>query len=190
MTGFKYTLTVMNKHRNFAKQTAAEWKARGFKSSKTDPSSEVAEDNAFERAETETQRPKKQIKKNKNSKSVECTQLPDTTVKKLVARTKITIERPKKKVKPYTTPADSTEPSSSPKKKKVKKPDNGVEEGAEQGEKPKSNPQPKRQKQKFKGSYCLFVGNLNFETTKEEIIKHFSVLFFIRFKVSHLITIL
>ena len=56
----------------------------------------------------------------------------------------------------------------------------GAEEATEDGEANNAAAKPnKRKKQKFKG-YCLFVGNLSYETTKEDLLKHFSVSFIIR----------
>lgn len=77
---------------------------------------------------------------------------------------------------------DGSTSTPKPKKKKAKpkaeQSEAPASEEASDGAAAPSTVKPKRKKQKFKG-YSLFVGNLSYETTKEDLLKHFSVCCFI-----------
>lgn len=193
----------MNKHRNFAKQTAAEWKARGFKSSTAqEEPSEATDDNAFSKAEASIKKVKRKINsedaksgtegrtdppKKKMAKPSGTESLPEKPKKP-----KVNPDGPLKKKKVAKTGTVSASPGEKP-KKKIKKPATQSTEAAADGSEPalkkkkkskaeKSDettneeetkkPVPKRKKQKFR-SYSLFIGNLSYQTTKEQITEHF-----------------
>lgn len=195
---------TMNKHRNFAKQTAAEWKARGFKSSTAKDEPEATDDNAFSKAEASIKKPKSQMKRkmgaeeriddppNKKIDKLKTESFAEKPKKKFV-KTDVSstgpskkakpgdvsspAEKPKKKVKKQTTeesetPADGT--SELPSKKKKPQAKKSEETANPEGTKPEKKPVSKRKKQKFR-SYSLFIGNLSYQTTKEQITEHFKV---------------
>jgi len=195
----------MNKHRNFAKQTAAEWKARGFKSSTAKEEPEATDDNAFSKAEESLKKPKSQMKRktgaeertddppNKKIDKLKTESFAEKPKKKIAKREVSSIgppkkdkagqdvsspaEKPKKKLKKQTTEASETPADGSselPSKKKKPKAKNSEETANPEGTKPEKKPVPKRKKQKFR-SYSLFIGNLSYQTTKEQITEHFKV---------------
>lgn len=83
--------------------------------------------------------------------------------------------KPKKKFKQNESAQSNDTPEKPKPIKSVQKKKKPVEEGeqpdGEEAAEEKTN--PKRKKQKFQG-YTLFIGNLSYDTTKEDILNHFS----------------
>ena len=166
----------------FAQSNATEWKARGFKNSnapQTEGESSEAGNQSREKAKNNFQpratganRAPKRLTEDAEQAAEETPTLP---VKKQKVAKKA--GKPSQDTLKETKDAGGDGGKASPKKKKKQK--KTLEEGEaaagsdgdEAAEVDTSN--PKRKKQKFQG-YTLFIGNLSYDTTKEDIQNHFS----------------
>lgn len=167
----------MKRTKKAAQAAATEWKARGFKSSKTESSEEAPViRQRVPRPEGETikktwTKPANSFKIKDGPSSPEKQQKVPKSVKKesgpegagTTPRKQRKVSKPKKE-EPGAEGAETTAPG-----------EVGGEAAGAAKEKPKE--QTKRRKQKFKaGSYNLFIGNLSYEITREDILNHFSVI--------------
>ena len=147
-----------------------QWKARGFRSS-SDVEKGNSESNPSPR---QTEKPPKVFavpagfKKSRllNQECEEKSPISEVTDSSMIP----------KPTKPKTSEAKQrpTNKSSKKIKKEVKKPEGEASEEVVGQGKEEENPNPnKRKKQKFQG-YTLFIGNLSYDTTKEDIQNHFA----------------
>lgn len=148
----------MNKSKGDNHRNPSNWKARGFKSS-----TESSDTASLPFATGTNLIPVNRALSLKRKFKTSNTQSDEATEK-----TEIAVENP-----PPTIPLKIK------KKKKISKNpttlgkgENDQSEKSEDGEKKPVQQKLKRQKQKFK-SYVLFIGNLSYETTKQDVMDHF-----------------
>ena len=162
----------MKRTKKAAQAAANEWKSRGFKSSKPEPEEKTPT------ARQRVAKPEGETIKKTWTKPANSFKIKDDS-------------SPEKQRKVSGTPKKESGAEAAPQKKRkapkqVKKETGAegseatpaIEAGGEAPEKVKE--QAKRKKQKFKaGSYNLFIGNLSYEITREDILNHFSVILII-----------
>lgn len=180
------------KSHKFAPSGANEWKARGFKSSNTttDTSAESyavqnEEQGRFHNSfsfKADIRETKSAFNAGKSRRSqLEYTKAEDDQVLNHPIGNKhknVNSEQDKGPSKDSSTSqinADSSEKSVKPPKRKKKKTvaDGKVPETAGEGGEADKSGSSKRKKQKFQG-YTLFIGNLSYDTTKDDVLRHFS----------------
>lgn len=185
------------KSQKYAQNNATQWKSRGFKSSSA-INSESQEATHANQVETENQgtfgiRPEQGAARPSGHSFKRPVQESDTTPNKNTFQSKpFQKEKKFKKADSETAPSNNlsekpklknkpgtkSEKQSTTKVQKKKKPVEGEQpegdgEGNLEETDGKTETNPRRKKQKFQG-YTLFIGNLSYDTTKEDILNHFS----------------
>lgn len=188
------------KSQKYAQNNSSQWKARGFKNSST-LNSEPLEASHVSQVVTEKQgpfgvrpeqedvaktaRPSGQSFKRPVQQSDGATDKNNFQSKPFPQKKKFKqtdsesslsqefSEKPNLKKKKVPKSDKQSTPKVQKKKEPVEGEQPGVDGEEEEGDGKTEMNNPKRKKQKFQG-YTLFIGNLSYDTTKEDILNHFS----------------
>lgn len=181
----------MSKAQKFAQNNATEWKARGFKNSNASTTESAGssfdgfggqERGRFQNSfgfKADSSRGAKSTFNSRNSRQQieyaeegEDNQILNSPIQKKKFKTnEKSAETPTHQDSSASQPNEgSSETPVKPPKKKKKK---NVVGGETTGDAEANEESGKRKKQKFQG-YTLFIGNLSYDTTKEDILRHFA----------------